>query len=125
MYHRIVTLSEPIEIPGQATIRTIGLRVPRFADYMSIGMPFTWVEVGTGGYQQETPELLQAWIERLADIDPNFLALLGLRDTLELKGAIADFFREALAPAPSPSSSGPLPASSSSASAGPTGPSRI
>lgn len=125
MDHRTIMLSSPIEIPGQPAIRTIKLRAPRFGDYMAIGMPFTWVEVGSGGYQQETPEMVQDWIERLADIDPNLLSMLGLRDTLALKGAIADFFREALAPALSPSSSGPAPASSSSVSESTPGPSRI
>lgn len=62
-------------------------------------MPVTWVPLAGGsGFSQETPSVLAAWIERLSDIDPNFLSGLCLRDTLALRAAALDLFIEATPP---------------------------
>lgn len=89
-----VELSEPIK-GHKGAIAFIELREPRYRDYMDLGLPVTWVSMGDGGYEQETPQLVDAWIERLADIDPNFLELLPLVDAMALRDAVMDFFREA------------------------------
>jgi hypothetical protein len=91
---RTIELSEPIrDHCGQ--IKTIVLREPRYSDFIDIGAPATWVSLGNGGFSQETPAVLGQWIERLADIDPNLLPQLSLRDTLELRAAVFEFFYEA------------------------------
>jgi aspartate/methionine/tyrosine aminotransferase len=63
---------------------------------MDLGFPVTYVSVKDGGgFQQETPSVIKEWVERLADIDPNLLMSLNIRDTLALRDAVIDFFSEA------------------------------
>lgn len=94
-----VNLTQPIKGHGRQEITKIVLREPKYGDFIDLGMPTTWVSLEKGGFSSETPQLLGQWIERLADIDPNFLAQLSLRDTLALRGAVLNFFIEAAFPA--------------------------
>lgn len=95
---KIVKLSESKRF-GDVTIGEITLRDPRFGDFVDLGFPVTYVAVKDGGgFEQETPSVIRDWIERLYDGDPNVLASLNLRDTLALRDAVVDFFREARAP---------------------------
>jgi hypothetical protein len=86
---RTIALSEPL-----GAIKKIVLREPRCADLSNLGMPAVWVSLPGGGFLQEMPVLYQ-WIERLADIDPDFLGALCLRDALAVRGAVLAFFFEA------------------------------
>jgi hypothetical protein len=91
---KTITLSEPLGM-----ITKIVLRGPRYADLIVLDMPATWVELpGGGGFLQVTPAVLAAWIERLADIDPDYLPLLCLRDALAVRCAVLQFFIEASTP---------------------------
>ena len=57
---KTIELTEPI-----GKIKEITLREPRYADLIVLDMPATWVELpGGGGFLQETPSVLGAWIER-------------------------------------------------------------
>ena len=113
---KVVKLTEPLDIGGER-IAQIALREPKFGDYLDIGMPVTYIVVKDGGFEQETPGVIRDWIERLYDGDPNVLLKLNLRDTLALRDAVVDFFREARTPPESPNPSAPSPDTSSSASA--------
>jgi hypothetical protein len=96
---KTVQLSSPLAGPNGVKITSITLRDPNFGDFVDLGFPVTYVAVrGGGGFEQETPSVIRDWIERLYDGDPNFLAFLNLRDTLALRDAVVDFFREARAP---------------------------
>jgi Phage tail assembly chaperone proteins, E, or 41 or 14 len=98
--HRMKTieLTEPIK-SHRGEIKEITLREPRYGDFVDLGTPTTWVSLpGGGGFSQETPSVLGAWIERLADIDPKFLPELCLQDTLELRSAVLGFFEVPPAP---------------------------
>ena len=94
-----IKLEKPIDGQNGQKIETIALRPPRYGDYIDIGLPSTFVVLKDGGgFEQETPTVIRDWIERLWDGDPNFLYGLSLRDTLALRDAVIDFFREARAP---------------------------
>jgi len=89
---KTIDLNEPLK-DHRGVIKKIVLREPKYSDFIDLGMPTTWVSLSDGGgFSQETPSVLGAWIERLADIDPNFLGSLCLRDTLALRGAVLGFF---------------------------------
>jgi hypothetical protein len=92
---KTVTLHEPI-----GAIKKIVLREPKLSDLVDLGMPATWVSLaGGGGFLQEMPVLYQ-WIECLAaDIDPDYLGALCLRDALAVRGAVLAFFFDASVPA--------------------------
>ena len=95
---REIELFEPIRGAGGAPVTRVTLRKPRYRDYMDLLPPVSWVSVGENAfYEQETPALLEPWIERLVDIDPNFLPQLELEDTLALRDAVIGFFRDARA----------------------------
>jgi hypothetical protein len=97
---KTIELSEPVK-SHRGMIKKIMLREPKYSDFIDLGMPTTWVSLADGGgFSQETPSVLGAWIERLADIDPNFLGSISLRDTLALRGAVLGFFIEAVTPVP-------------------------
>jgi hypothetical protein len=97
---KTVELTEPIR-SHRGVIKKIVLREPKYSDFIDLGMPTTWVSLADGGgFSQETPSVLGAWIERLADIDCNFLPQVCLRDTLALRGAVLGFFIEAVMPVP-------------------------
>lgn len=99
MASKTIYLTEPIKGHG-GMIASVTLREPKYADFIDLGMPTTWVSLSEGGFSQETPSILGQWIERLADIDPNFLSQLRLRGTLALRGAVLSFFIEATLPLP-------------------------
>jgi Phage tail assembly chaperone proteins, E, or 41 or 14 len=99
MTSKTINLSEPIK-GHHGMIKSVVLREPKYSDFIDLGMPTCWVSLSEGGFSQETPSILGQWIERLADIDPNFLAQLCLRDTLALRGAVLSFFIEAALPLP-------------------------
>lgn len=123
---RTIHLANPIQGP-RGKIGKITLRAPTYGDYRALGEPFTAVSTGNGGqFFQETSEIIAGYIERLADIDPNLLELLSLEDTLTLREAVHDFFREARTPkSERAKSSPPSDGSSSSASDSTRGPSTI
>jgi hypothetical protein len=88
---KIFPLSSPIKW-HRGPITEITLREPKYRDFMTLGLPSTWVNVvGGSGFEQENVQALAEWIERLADCDPNALELLSLQDTLALRGAVRDF----------------------------------
>jgi hypothetical protein len=94
---KTVPLSSPIKW-HRGAISEITLREPKYRDFMTLGLPSTWVNVAGGsGFEQENVQALAEWIERLADCDPNALELLSLQDTLALRGAVRDFFTESAA----------------------------
>lgn len=96
---KTIQLSSPIAGPNGVKITSITLRDPSFGDFVDLGFPVTYVAVKDGGgFEQETPSIIRDWIERLYDGDSNFLHFLNLRDTLALRDAVVDFFREARAP---------------------------
>lgn len=118
-----IKLSAPIDGQGQK-ITEIEMREPRYGDYMELGAPFVWIYVDGGGFEQETSSITRAWVERLCDIDPNFLHNLNLKDTLALRNAVMRFFREAQEVREPKKSTG-SPGTSSSDSDGTPGPSKI
>jgi hypothetical protein len=121
---KTIELTEPIKGHRGQPIKAVTLREPKYLDYMELGLPVAWISLESGGFEQEEPSLIQRWIERLCDCDPNFLPQLNLRDTLALRNAVTSFFREALNPGePGPSTNSQE--SSSSPSAGTFEPSRI
>ena len=110
---KTIELTTPINGP-RGEIRSLNLRDPKYRDYMQIGLPVQWVSVSEGGgFEQETPALINEWVERICEIDPNLLQMLSLRDTLALRDAVLSFFREARMP-PTISESLPGPSSSDS-----------
>lgn len=123
---KTISLSQPIKGHNGEQIGSVTLREPKYRDYMDLGLPVTWVTINAegGGFEQEAASLIGAWIERLADIDPNFLELLSLADSLELRDAVIGFFREARA-RKAPKSSTNSGASSSSGSDSTREPSKI
>jgi hypothetical protein len=71
---KVIELTEPI-----GAIKTIMLREPRCSDLTDLGMPATWVSLpGGGGFSQETPSVLGAWIERTVWQRPETWAALQL-----------------------------------------------
>jgi hypothetical protein len=97
---KTVVLSSPIQ-GHRGTIREIRFREPKFEDYMALGDPETLVGLSNGGagFYQDDMQAIRGYIERLAvDVDPNFLALIGLKDTLAIKNTILSFFRDAIRP---------------------------
>lgn len=121
-----IELETAIDVHGQKR-STVALRDPRYSDYMELGPPLMWIAVGGagGGYNEEIPEKMREWVERLADIDPNFLMTLSLRDTLALRDAVVRFFLLARMDKTTSAPSTDSPASSSSATDGTSGPSII
>jgi hypothetical protein len=119
---KTIKLSAPIQVPGQPAITAIRLREPTYQDFIVCGMPVTWASLSDGGFESVSEVIIDQYIERLADIDPNILGSIGLRDTLAIRGEILSFFREALAPLPAPKQSEASPAPSSLGSASSAGP---
>ena len=95
--HRVVKLAKPIAGFNQQMITEIKFRAPTFSDYMDFGDPETLVGLNAGeaGFFQEDIGVIRKYIERLGDIDPNFLLKAGLKDTLAIKAVILSFFRDA------------------------------
>lgn len=112
---KTLTLAEPIQGIGGAMISEIKFREPRYEDVLDIGEPETLIGLGEGkAFFQEDAKALRAYIERLSDLDVNFLPRLGLKDTLAAKHIIKFFFREALTLTPSeeaPGTRSPEPSS--------------
>jgi hypothetical protein len=124
--NRVIPLDKPIKGP-QGLIGKITLREPAYRDYMDLGEPVAAVSMGGGAsYLQESSAVIDVYIQRLADIDPNLLELLSFRDTLRLREEVLLFFQEARMPkkeaAPAPP---PLGDSSSFASDSTREPSKI
>lgn len=118
MTSKTITLSRPIALPNTPLLSQITLREPSFDDILELGLPALWVQLRDGGgYEQQSPPVIRDYIERLADCDPNYLAMLCARDTLAMIGAVLDFFREAMAPSAPLTDSAPSPDISSSVSA--------
>ena len=93
---KTIDLVEPVKGP-RGVISKITLRAPRYKDYMELDLPIIWVQVEQGGFTQETPSAMRAWVERLSDCDPNLMEQLGLEDTLAIRDAVTDFFQSARA----------------------------
>jgi hypothetical protein len=94
---KIVQLAKPVAVKGKPAITQIEFREPRFEDVMDFGEPETLIGLneGAAGYFQEDIGIIRKYAERLGDIDPNYLPMLGLRDTLQVKRTIISFFRDA------------------------------
>jgi hypothetical protein len=61
---KTIELTEPIK-DHRGMIKKIVFREPRYSDFIDLGMPTTWVSLADGGgFSQETPSVLGAWIER-------------------------------------------------------------
>jgi len=111
---------------GGAALTQITLREPKFGDYMDLGSPSNWCTLpGGGGFLQEATAVTGAWIERLADCDPNFLGQLNLTDTLALRDAVIGFFTRTKTEKPPSGSHSASPEGSSSEMDGTRGPSMI
>ena len=94
-----ITLIDPIEGAKEGELITeIILRKPKFADVMALGEPKAYAH-SEGGllYTAEKEEVISGYIKRLLESpkNPDFLLQLGMADTLQLKEAIYDFFRDA------------------------------
>ena len=89
---KVIDLHEPI-----GEIVKITIREPTGADLKDIGMPGVWVTVPGGGFFQEMPAVYQ-WVERLADVDPDCLGKLCLRDAIAVRAVVLQFFFDATAP---------------------------
>jgi hypothetical protein len=94
---KIVKLVKPFAGFNNQMITEIKFREPTFNDYMDFGDPETLVGLNAGeaGFFQEDIGVIRKYIERLGDVDPNFLPKLGLKDTLAVKAVILSFFRDA------------------------------
>jgi hypothetical protein len=89
---KTIALTEAIRDNLGNAITEITLRRPAYADFFEIGFPVVWVQIGCGGYEQETPAIVAAWIARLCDCAAETLEQLNLTDTLALRDAIVDLF---------------------------------
>jgi hypothetical protein len=88
-----IDLIEPIKDAGGETVTEITLRDPGYLDYTQIGPPAVLVTFGSGAsLVQDMPTIINAWIERLADVGPDVLQQLSLADTLALRDALVDMF---------------------------------
>ncbi len=104
---KTVILSEPIKGIGGAMITEIKFREPRYEDVLDIGEPETLIGLGEGkAFFQEDAKAIRSYLERLSDIDVNFLPRLGLKDTLACKQTVKFFFREAMMTTPQEEASG-------------------
>jgi hypothetical protein len=87
------TLFDPVKNASGKLIHEITLRGPGYLDYMQIGPPAVLVTFESGAcLVQEMPTIINAWIERLADVGPDVLQQLGLADTLALRDALLGMF---------------------------------
>ena len=88
-----ISLCDPVNDASGETIDAITLREPGYLDYMQIGPPAVLVTFDGGGrLVQDMPTIINAWIERLADVGPDVLQQLSLADTLALRDALVDMF---------------------------------
>ena len=87
-----IRLLQPIMDAASAPIETITLREPTYGDFVALTVPFVWVSLGGGGFVQETPAHVGAWLECLCDCAPEALEKLTLGDTLALRDALFDYF---------------------------------
>jgi hypothetical protein len=97
MPNKTIKLITAIEGPS-GQISEIVLREPKFNDIMILGEPAAFAH-SEGGlvYSSEKDGVVRGYIERLLvePNDPLLLTQLFLADTLQLKGAVFDFFRDA------------------------------
>jgi hypothetical protein len=98
---KTIKLSQPKTF-GDVTISEITLRDPTYGELFEIGPPATFVVVreAGGGFEQVAESVVKVWIERLADVDPNYLPSLHWEDGIALREAVLDFFRAAMARLP-------------------------
>ena len=118
---KTIKLHEPVPGVGGVMITTVTFRAPTFLDVMDLGEPEVLIGLGEGkAFFQEDAAAIRAYIERLSDLDPNFLPRLGLKDTLECKRAVKFFFRDAMMEKPPNEeafgTASPAPSSSDTAS---------
>lgn len=108
-----ITLLEPIKGP-RGEVKSITLREPRYGDLMELDRPWVVIKNSetSNWFEQENPAATRAWVERLADCDPNLLLQLSGEDTLAIRDAVYDFLLGAIVRALKRASTG-LPASSS------------
>jgi hypothetical protein len=96
---KVVTLDRPVEGHGKVMLREVTLRAPGFNEFMTIGEPVAqgWSTDGSVAYAAEDIDKVRRYAEVLieAPFDGLLLAGLGLSDTLRVKDAVLDFFREA------------------------------
>jgi hypothetical protein len=88
-----ITLCDPVKNAGGETVTEITLRDPGYLDYTQIGPPAVLVTFDGGGrLVQDMPTIINAWIERLADVGPDVLQQLSLADTIALRDALVGMF---------------------------------
>jgi hypothetical protein len=74
-----ITLSVPIK-GHREFISEIELREPKYADFIALGVPVTWVSLAEGGgFSSESAALIGEWIERLSNVEPALLTTDYLR----------------------------------------------
>ena len=123
---KVIELSRSYDGPNGTKFNRVTMNEPTFRDYTDLGNPTMFVAVsGGGGFEQETPSVIRDWIERLYDGDSNFLYQLNLPDSLKLRDAVIDFFREARGLPVMETTSAPSDESSFSASVSTPQPSTI
>lgn len=97
MPNTTVTLATPIE-GHEGQIKTITLREPKYADVMALGEPSAYARSDGGMvFQAEKDGVVQGYIERLLvePQDPALLLQVSLKDALQLKDAVYNFFQTA------------------------------
>ena len=123
---KVIQLSQSYLNPDGSKFNKITLREPTFREYTDLGNPTTFVAVsGGGGFEQEATPVIVEYAERLCDCDANLLYQLNLTDSLKLRDAVIDFFREARGLPVMETTTAPSDESSSSASASTPQPSTI
>src|SRR5574337_5878 len=94
---KIIRLDKPIAIFGKP-VHEIRLKEPSGQHYIDFGEPrIAVVQPGGGGYWIEQHTAIKSYLEVCIDHEQGgaLIAQMGLRDTMRLKEALFDFFREA------------------------------
>jgi hypothetical protein len=95
---KTLKLQHPIEGLNREKITEIVFREPKFHEYMNFGEVETLVGIpdSNAGFYQEDLDAIRKYMEAMADIDPNLLIRLGLRDAVAAKRIVLSFFRDAI-----------------------------
>jgi hypothetical protein len=90
-----IALKSPLQ-GHDGAIKQITLRPPGYVDVMTLGEPYVLVKTkGEAMYALESPDVISAYIERCADVNPLLLAQASFEDALALKQAMLGFFAQA------------------------------
>lgn len=105
MAETTIDLDQPIQA-HDGLVKQITLREPRYRDVMQFGEPVArgYSTDGTIVYTAENIDIIRAYAARLIKnpedkgepkVDEQLLGQLGIFDTLRIKDAVLDFFRDA------------------------------